>query len=479
MNKSIIRYIMGRVLQFEGLFMLLPAIVAAVHREYSGFVFLGVGLGSALLGTLFVIRKPKSTVFYAREGFVTVSLSWIVLSLVGALPFVITGFIPNYIDAVFETVSGFTTTGASILNNVEALDYSTQFWRCFTHWVGGMGVLVFIMAVLPLSGSHNLHLMRAESPGPEVGKLVPRIKDTAKILYGIYLGLTLLLVVLYVINGMSLYEALIYSFSTMGTGGFANKNLSLGYYSDVIQVITIIFMFLCGINFNVYFLAMRGKVKEIFKSEEVKLYFAAVILGTMVITWQIADRYDDLFHAAKDAAFQIVAVVSTTGFSTTDFVTWPMLSKAIIVLVMVTGGCAGATCGGFKMSRVVILAKTLKKEVMHLTHPRSVRKIRMSGAPVHEETSKSVVSFLVAYVLFVFVSFLLVAYNNIDFETSISSVLTMIGNVGPGLGLVGPSGNYSIYNSFSKVVLIFDMLAGRLELFPLLVLFNFGTWKKS
>lgn len=479
MNRTIIHYILCRVLLFESIFMLLPVVVSLVYREKQGIVFLIVAAVGFIISLIGAMIKPKSTAFYGREGFVTVSLSWILLSLFGAIPFVITGEIPNYVDAVFETVSGFTTTGASILTDVEVMSQTSMFWRCFTNWVGGMGVLVLIMSFLPLSGSYNMHLMRAESPGPEVGKLVPKVKDTAKILYTIYLGLTLILMISYIIAGMTPYNAIIISFSTMGTGGFANLNASVGGYPHAVQVIAVIFMALCGVNFNAYFLLLKKNFKDFFKMEEIRVYLLIIAIGSGIITFQVRDLYGSWYEAFHHSIFQLVSIISTTGFSSADFETWPMLAKAVILFAMVIGGCAGATAGGIKVSRAIILSKTLNKELGHLTHPRSVKKIHLGGQPVSEETVRSVQSFIFAYLFIVIFSTIIVSIDNFDLTTTFTSVLSMIGNVGPGLGKVGPTGNYFEYSALSKIVLIFDMLAGRLEIFPILVLFYFGTWRKS
>ncbi len=479
MNKSIIRYILSRVLQFEAVFLLLPVIVSLIYKEKDGLCFLIVSLCALALGTLGSKFLPKSKVFYAREGFVTVSLSWILISLVGAIPFVITGAIPSYVDAVFETVSGFTTTGASILTDVEAMSYTCMFWRCFTNWIGGMGVLVFIMAVVPLSGSHNMYLMKAESPGPDVGKLVPKVKDTAKILYGMYMGLTGVLIISLLIAKAPLYDALVLSFSTMGTGGFGRWNTSLGAYSSAVQTIVIIFMVLCGVNFNAYYLILRGKIKDFFKIEEIRTYLLILLCGAVVIALFVKGNYSSFGESFHHAAFQIASIMSTTGFSTADFDLWPSLTKTILVCTMVIGGCAGATAGGIKVSRLLILFRTIGRELSHLTHPRSVKKIRMDSQPVLEETIKGVQSFFIAYAILVILSTIIVSIDNFDFQTSFTSVISMAGNIGPGLGMVGPTGNYSQFSDCSKIVLIFDMLAGRLEIFPMLVLFYAGTWRKS
>lgn len=479
MNNSIIRYLLCRVMQFEGFFLLLPVIVSLVYKEHEGLWFLIVAAASFILGTLGALKKPSSKVFYAREGFVTVSLSWIVLSLIGAVPYVLTGEIPSYIDALFEMVSGFTTTGATILADVEKMSQTTMFWRCFSNWIGGMGVLVFIMAVVPLSGSHNMHLMKAESTGPEVGKLVPKVKNTAKILYAIYFGLTIICIACYLFAGMNLYDACIIAFSTMGTGGFANLNSSLGGYSHAVQVISIVFMILCGINFNAYFLLLQRKIKDFFKLEEVRVYLLMLFASACLITLSIRGMYSSAGGAFHDALFQVTSIMTTTGFATADFELWPTFSKAILVMLMLVGGCAGSTSGGIKISRCIIYARTISREASHLTHPRSIKKIKLNGAIVSDPTIASAHSFLIAYVLVLVFSVLLVALDNFDFTTSITSVIAMLGNIGPGLGMVGPTGNFGDFSVLSKLVLIFDMLAGRLEIFPMMVLFYIGTWRKS
>lgn len=479
MNKSIIRFILCKVLQFAGVFMMLPALVALIYKEHNGIWFLIVGVASFILGTVGALFKPTNKVFYAREGFVTVSLSWILLSLVGALPFTLSGEIPSYIDAIFETVSGFTTTGASILTDVEAMSQSAMFWRCFTNWVGGMGVLVFIMAIVPLSGGPNMHLMRAESPGPEVGKLVPKVKDTAKILYGIYLGLTVILFVSYLLTGMKLYDAMIITFATMGTGGFANLNASVGGYSNASQIVAIVFMVLCGINFNAYFYLLRRKGKDFWKIEEVRWYLGFFFAVTAIIAYQIRNIYPTVREAIHHAAFQSASIMTTTGFSSADFDLWPTLSKSLLVMLMIIGACAGSTGGGIKVSRVVIAIRIIGRELSHLTHPRSVKKVKFNGQTVSEDTVKSVSSYMLAYVLVVVISTLIVAIDGFDFTTTITSIFATLGNIGPGLALVGPCGNYAAFSDLSKIVLSIDMLTGRLEIFPILVLLYAGTWRKS
>ena len=479
MNKSIIRYILCKVVQFEGFFLLLPAVVALFYSEKEGFAYLGLGVVLIIAGIIGSAFKPANKNFYAREGFVAVSLSWILLSLLGAIPYVLTGDIPNYIDALFETVSGFTTTGASILSDVEKMSMTSMFWRCFTNWIGGMGVLVFIMAVLPLSGSHNMNLLKAESTGPEVGKLVPKVKSTATILYAIYLGLTIIQVICYLCAGEGIYDALVLSFSTMGTGGFARYNASLGAYSMAVRTISLIFMILCGINFNAYFLILVRKFKELFKLEEVRMYLFILFAGALVIFFSVRPLYASGDDAFFDSLFQITSIMTTTGFATADFDVWPMLPKMILLCVMVIGGCAGSTSGGIKVSRVMLLRRNLHRELSYLAHPRSVKRVRMNGTSVSEDTLRSVNHFMVAYIVLLALSCLLVSIDNLDFTTTFTGVLSMLGNVGPGLAKVGPTGNYGVFSGFSKVILSVDMLAGRLEIYPMLMLTYIGTWRKS
>lgn len=479
MNYSIIRYILFRILEFAALFMTLPCLVAAIYREKAGFAFAAVMIGSLIIAEIGKQFKPKSNVFYAREGFVTVSLSWILLSFVGALPFWLSGEIPNFVDALYETISGFTTTGASILPDVECLSKSVQFWRLFTHWIGGMGVLVLIIAVLPLSGGYNMHLMRAESPGPTVGKLVPRVQSTAKILYGIYIGITILQMILLKVAGMSFYDSIVLSFSTMGTGGFGILNTSIGSYSLVVQVIFIIFMILGALNFNVYYLLLVArKPKEALKHEEVRTFLVIMFLAAALITWNIRGYYDHIGIAFKDAIFQVVSLGSSTGYASTNFDLWPEFSKVILFLVMAIGACAGSTGGGFKVSRVMILLQDMKNELLRVVHPQIVKKTHLEGRVVDDVTVRSVKSYLIIYLVIYLVSFLLLSLDKFDFTTNFTAVMANINNVGPGLNGVGPTCNYGGYSVFSKFVLMFDMLTGRLELLPMLILFSPKTWKK-
>ena len=389
MNYSVIRYILCRVLEFAALFMALPFIVGLIYRESSAFCFLYVIAGCLAVSLAGRRFKPKSNVFYAKEGFVTVSLSWIILSLIGALPFYLSGEFPTYTDALFETISGLTTTGATILTDVEGLSRCIQFWRCFTHWIGGMGVLVLILAVLPLSASYNMHLMKAESPGPSVGKLVPKIKNTAMILYGIYLMITVVEIISLMFAGLNLYEASTLSFSTTGTGGFGLLNSSIGSYSTTVQTIFIIFMLLCGINFQIFYLLLIRKPREAFGSEELRYYLGIVFVAALLISINVRGFFEDGFQAFHHSLFQVVSVMTTTGFATLDYNVWPEFSRAIIFLLTLLGACAGSTGGGFKVSRLIVLLRSIKNEIYSVIHPISIKKINNDARIVEDGEIKS------------------------------------------------------------------------------------------
>lgn len=477
MNISIIRYMLGQVLRFEGFFLLLPCIVALIYQESSGFAFLGTALLCIMLGTLATSKKPHNTVFYLKEGCVTTALSWIVLSIFGALPFVISGEIPSFTDALFETVSGFTTTGASIVSDVEALSHCTNFWRCFTHWIGGMGVLVFLLAIIPLSGGSNMNLMRAESPGPSVGKLVPKMKLTARILYSIYLCMTLLMVILLLLGGVPLFEALCTSFGTAGTGGFGFLNDSMASFSPYVQWVITIFMILFGVNFNAYYFILYKQFRKAFTMEEVRCYFIIILTAICIIFINTMHLFSNAFEALTHIAFQVGSIITTTGFSTTDFNLWPQTSKMILVLLMFIGACAGSTGGGMKVSRFMILFKSLGKELHSYVHPRSVKKIQIDGKPVEHDVVRSVNMYCFAYVLIFCASLLIVSLEGYDFTTNFTAIAATFNNIGPGLELVGPTSNFGFLSNLSKWVITFDMLAGRLELFPLLMLFHPALWK--
>lgn len=479
MNKSIIKYIIGCVLSFEAAFMVLPCLIAVYYQELTGIAYLFTASLCGLLGFLLIRRKPKNSIFYAREGFVSVALSWIVLSFVGALPLYFSKEIPLFTDALFEVISGFTTTGASILPNVEVLSQCNLFWRSFTHWIGGMGVLVFILAILPLAGGYNMHLMRAESPGPSVGKLVPRVRSTAKILYGIYIFMTIVEVGLLLLGGMPWFDAVTTAFGTAGTGGFGIRADSIASYSTFLQGVVTVFMILFGINFNVYYLFLVKKPLQAFRSEELRYYLLFIAGAVLFITVNISGGFVNLFQAFHHAAFQVASIITTTGFATVDFNQWPEFSKTILVILMFVGACAGSTGGGIKVSRIIVLIKTLKKELEHFIHPRSIKIIKLESKPVEHLVLRAVNVFMVAYLIILFGSVLLVSLDNFDFTTNFTAVVATLNNIGPGLELVGPSGNFSHFGFLSKYVLMFDMLAGRLELFPLLLLFSPATWKKS
>ena len=478
MNYSMIFYILCSVLTFEGFFLLAPCIVALCYGEKQGLLYFAVAAVCIIVGGFARIRKPKNKVFFSKEGFVTVSLSWIVISLVGALPFYFTGEIPSYADALFETISGFTTTGASILSDVEALSKCSAFWRCFTHWMGGMGVLVLILAVLPISGSYNMHLMRAESPGPSVGKLVPKVRNTAKMLYGIYIVITALEIILLLVAGMSVYDALTLSFATVGTGGFALLNSSIASYSVAIQIIITVFMLICSVNFNVYYCLYAKKFKEAIMSEEMRIFFIIVFGASILITINVMNSFDSVLSAFQTVIFHVASVMSTTGFATADFNLWPEFSKTILLFVMMIGACAGSTGGGLKISRFVIFFKAVKNEILSIIHPKCIKKVHFEGKGLSDEMVKAVLCYVSAYALIIAVSCILISIDNFDFETNFSAVIATFNNIGPGLGMVGPTGNFGSYSVFSKIVLMFDMLVGRLEIFPMLVLFSPSLYRK-
>ena len=462
---------------FEGVFLSLPCLVAFIYREQSGFSYLWIMLACLLLGLLLAHKKPKNTVIYAREGFVIVALSWIMLSIMGALPFLISGEIPSFTDALFETISGFTTTGASILKDVESLSHCAIFWRSFTHWIGGMGVFVFVLAVLPLTGGHNIHLMRAESPGPSVGKLVPKVRNTALLLYGIYFVMTVVEVVFLLFGGMNLFDSLTISFGTAGTGGFGIRNASFAEYRPFVQYTVAVFMILFGVNFNVYYFLLIRKFRDAVKYEELRYYLLFIVSSVVLITYNIRHLFPSLEAAFRHAFFQVGSLITTTGFSTTNYDLWPSFSKGILVVLMFVGACAGSTGGGIKVSRIMLLAKTVIKEMIYFVHPRSVRKIKLNGRQIEHEALRSTNVFLFTYILIFVTSCLLISLDNFDLVTNFTAVTATINNIGPGLAQVGPVENFSLFSGFSKYVLMFDMLAGRLELFPMLVLLNPGTWK--
>jgi len=479
MNYSIILYILGCVLKFESAFLLLPAVVGFIYHETAAFAYLFTAAVCFLAGFILSRKKPVNKNLFIKEGFVTVAASWVVISIFGAIPFVLTGDIPNYVDALFETISGFTTTGSSILSDVEALSKTGLFWRSFTHWVGGMGVLVFIMAILPLMGGSTMNLMKAESTGPAISKLVPHVKDTAMILYGMYIVLTFCEIFMLCIFRMPLYDALVTTFGTVGTGGFGIYNSSLGGYSAEIQVVVTIFLVLSGINYTAYFYIFSYKFKEAFRIEEVRWYFMIFFSAVAIITFNIRGLYDTIGESLRHAAFQVASIITTAGFATADFDLWPELSKTILVIIMIIGSCSGSTAGGMKISRVLMLIKTIKKELSLIMHPREVRKIRMDGHVVEHQTLRNTNVFFVVYFVILLTSTLLISIDNYDFTTNFTATIATLNNIGPGLAMVGPTQNFSIYSTFSKFILMFNMLAGRLELFPLVVMMLPSTWKRK
>ena len=477
MNSSVVRYILGHVLKIEGFLLLLPCLVSIIYQEKIGIYYLAVAVVCILLGTLMTYRKPESMVFYLKEGCVITSLSWIALSFFGCLPFVLGGDIPSFTDALFETISGFTTTGASILSNVEGLTYTSLFWRSFTNWIGGMGVLVFLLAIVPMSGGSNINLMRAESPGPSVGKLVPKVKYTARILYEIYIVLTILEFVFLLLGKMPVFDAMTTSFGTAGTGGFGIKNDSLMGYSVYIQWVVTIFMILFGVNFNAYYFILFRNFKKAFSMEEVRCYFLIILGAIGIIFIDIVDSCVSAFDALTKASFQVGSIITTTGFATADFNLWPQTSKTILVLLMFVGACAGSTGGGIKVSRFVVLFKTIVKELNSYIHPKSVKKIKIDGKPVEHEVVRAINVYFITFMIVFSTSVFAISFEGKDLVTNFTAVVATINNIGPGLELVGPTQNFSGFSIFSKYVLMFDMLAGRLELFPLLILFHPAIWK--
>ena len=497
MNFGIIKKTVGWILLFEAAFFLVPLITAAIFWEAEFFAFL-ISMGiCASLGGLCLIGKNKSDKIYAKEGFVITALCWMILSAFGALPFVLAGTIPNYVDALFETVSGFTTTGATIIDpevGVESLPKCMLMWRSFTHWVGGMGVLVFIMAFLPLSGARNMHIMKAESPGPTVGKLVPKVRKTAAILYGIYGVLTLAEFIVLLCCKMPLFDAVNTAFATAGTGGFAIKNSGFAGYSSAIQIAVTVFMLIFSINFNSYYLLINRKWKDVL-TEEVKWFLLIVVVAISAITLNVflsetVNAMGDKMsfgEALKHAAFSVATVVSTTGFATENFDLWPTFSQILLILLMFMGACAGSTGGGIKVSRFMLLGKSANNEIGKMLHPKRIKKITMDGRAVDDEVVRSVYGYMVAYVVIFFLSFVLISLDlgNLNhgesgaFATGFTSVLATLNNIGPGLGAVGPVGSFTDFSWWSKLVFIFDMLAGRLEIFPMLLLFAPMTWRKG
>ncbi len=476
-----IRYILAKMLGVEALLLLLPFAVGLIYGEVkAGASFLAPAAVLLLAYFLLGRKKPDSSTIYGRDGMIIVAWAWILWSLFGAVPFTLSGSIPNYLYAFFETVYGFTTTGSAILTDVEALPQCMLFWRSFTHWVGGMGVLVFVMMLTTLDKKNSMQLMRAEVPGPEKDKLVPKTMSTARILYGMYFGLTVIEIIFLVFGGMNLFDSLIHAFGTAGTGGFSNYAASVGHFdSAYIDGVISIFMILFGINFNLYFYLLLGEAKSVWKNEELKVYLGIVAVSAALITVNISGQYANPLKAFRYAIFQVATIITTTGYATADYNMWPMFSQCILLTLMVVGACASSTGGGIKVSRVMIVLKTIKQGIKKLVHPQSVNIIRINGKKMGDDILRTVSVYLMAYVLIVIASVLLVSLDNKDFSTTFSSVLATLNNIGPGIGEVGPAGNFAAFSPLSKIVFCFDMLAGRLEIFPFLMLLTAFSWRKK
>ena len=480
MKTKVVIHTVGLMMLVEACLLIIPAVVGLIyHEQVSVRAFLISAAAAAGAGGALSLVKPGGSNIFAREGFAIVGLSWIMLSLFGCLPFVISRQIPDFVDAFFETVSGFTTTGSSILTDIEALDNAMLFWRSFTHWVGGMGVLVFGMIIIPLGGKRSMHLLRAESPGPSSGKLVPKMRDTAKILYGIYIGLSVILLIFLLAGGMSLFDSLINAFGTAGTGGYSNHGASIAYYdSEYFDVVIGIFMILFGVNFNLYFLILLKRFRPALRSEELHWYLGIIAFAVITIAANINSIYGSFHQSLRHAFFQVASVITTTGFATMDFDQWPQYSRHLLVLLMFIGACAGSTGGGLKVSRVILLLRTVGRGMRRMIHSKSVEKIRFEGRTMEEETINTCLVYLAIYCLTGVISVLLISLNNFSFEVNVTAVISCMNNIGPGLGMVGPAGNFSAFSAFSKLLLSFDMLAGRLEFLPILLLLSPKTWKR-
>ncbi|MBE6605836.1 MAG: TrkH family potassium uptake protein [Ruminococcaceae bacterium] len=479
MNYRMIGYTLGWVLNIEAICLMLSAVTALVYGEIFYLKYIALCIGACVVfGVALTHRAPKNKAMYAKEGFVTVALSWIVISIFGALPFFLSGAIPDFIDAFFETVSGFTTTGASILRDVEALPKCLIFWRSFTHFIGGMGVLVFLVALLPLSGGSNLYLIKAESPGPSVSKIVPKVRQTAKIFYGIYISLTLLQVILLLLGGMDLFEALTLSFGTAGTGGFSILNSGISTYSPYVQWVITIFMVIFGVDFSLYYLILTRRVKDAMRSEEFRAYMLIIISAVAVIVLNCRHLFAGLGEALRHSAFQVASIMTTTGYATTDFDLWPQLSKTILVVLMFIGACAGSTGGGIKVSRILIMLKSIGREIKVAAHPKATAKITMNSRLVEHETVRSVNVYIGIMSIIFFSSLLVVSIDNMDFTTNFTAVAATINNIGPGFAGVGPTRNFADYSMLSKIVFSINMLIGRLEIYPMLLLLVPRTWKR-
>lgn len=479
MNRKMILHILGKMMGVEGLLLLIPALVGLIYQEKCAVYFV---ITAAVLAVIFLLtgrKKPENTMLYGKDGLLIVSSAWILWSLFGALPFFLSGSIPNYMDAFFETVSGFTTTGSTILKDVEVLPQCMTFWRSLTHWVGGMGVLVFVMVLTNLDKQSAIHLMRAEVPGPEKDKLVPKSRTTAQILYGMYFILTAIQVVLLLLGGMNLFDSLIHAFGTAGTGGFSNYADSVGHFdSAYLDGVISVFMILFGINFNLYFFLAVREFKLVFKNEELRAYLLIISGAVVMIMINIYPIYGSMTEAFRYSAFQVASIITTTGYATADYMLWPEFSRCVLVALMIIGACASSTGGGIKVSRLLISLKSIYKEIKQMLHPKSVNVVKLNKKKLGEDTIRNVYVYLLAYITLAIVSVLIVSLDNFDFETTVGSVITALGNVGPGLGMTGPVGSFADYSLLAKFVFCLDMLAGRLEIFPFLMLFSY-VWRKK
>ncbi len=484
MNYKVVGKFISEILIVEAVFMIPALLISVFCGETSSiFGFLGAMLATSLVSlVLYLLCRKAKQRFFAKEGLVCVGIGWIALSILGALPFFISREIPSFVDALFETVSGFTTTGASILTNVEAMSKGMLYWRSFSHWLGGMGVLVFLLAIAPADGRTNrftMHLLRAESPGPDVGKLAPKMRDTALILYLMYIGLTIVNVIFLLIGKMPLFDSICTAFGTAGTGGFGIKADSMAGYSPYIQNVCTVFMLLFGVNFSCYYLIILRRFKTLIKDSEIRLYFGLVIGSIIVIAINISHMYHTIGQAVHHSAFTVASIITTTGFATEDFNQWPNLSKTIILILMMVGACAGSTGGGLKCGRLLILLKSVKRNIRKTLNPRKIEVVRMGGNAVKEEVVTNVNNYFTAYIIIVFISFILISIDGFSILTNFSSVLSCFNNIGPGLDMVGPASNYSMFSDWSKIILIIDMLAGRLEIFPIMILLSKTTWSRK
>lgn len=480
MNYKMIVYNIGKILLVEAVLLVLPAIVSIIYSDGMLASYAVTIAALTVTGILATKKKPKNKSIYAKEGYVIVAFTWILMSLFGALPFWLSGGIPNFVDAFFETVSGFTTTGSTILNNIEVLPKSLLFWRSFTHWIGGMGILVFVIAIMPKTENSSMHVMRAEVPGPTVGKLVSKLGASARILYGIYCGLTAIMVAFLLAGGMPLFDSLVNAFATAGTGGFGILNNSIeGYNNLYFEMVIAVFMLLFGINFNLYYLLLIRRFKQALKSEELRCYLGIVAAATIIIAVSLITGNHSAGYAFRYAFFQVASIITTTGFSSTDFGTWPIIAQLTLLFLMFIGACAGSTGGGIKVSRLVILVKSGMRDIKKAINPRSIETVKVDKQTVEEPVVKGISVFFAMYIIVIAVSSMVVSLDGRDLTTTLTSVVACIGNIGPGLGAVGPAGNFADFSVLSKIVLSFDMLAGRLELIPMLMIFTSYAWSRK